>query len=49
MLPTIPPTLGSNVFPPNVTTITVPTGCGNAYKTADGWSTYADKIVEATA
>lgn len=49
MLPTTPPTLGSDVFPPNVTTITVPVGCGDAYKTAEKWSTYADKIVEATA
>ena len=29
-------------------TFTVPKGCGNAYKTAEGWSTYADKIVEAS-
>ena len=49
MLPTTPPTLGSNVFPSNVTTITVPAGRGEAYKTADGWSAYADKIVEVTA
>lgn len=49
MLSTTPPTLGSNAFHSNVTTITVPAGCGNAYKTADGWSAYADKIVEATA
>ena len=49
MLPTTPPTLGGNVFPSNVTTITVPVGCGNAYKTAENWSAYADKIVEATA
>lgn len=49
ILQTNPPTLGSNAIPLNVTTITVPAGCGNAYKTADGWSAYADKIVEATA
>ena len=48
MLPTTPPTLGSDVFPSNVTTIIVPVGCGNAYKAAEGWSVYADKIVEAT-
>ena len=48
MLSTTPPTLGSEVFSSNVTTITVPVGCGNAYKTANVWSTYADKIVEAT-
>ena len=28
--------------------ITVPKGCGNAYKTATGWTTYADLIVEAS-
>lgn len=49
MLPTTPPTLGGNVFPSNVTTIIAPVGCGNVYKTAEGWSAYADKIVEATA
>ena len=49
MLSTTPPRLGSNVIPSNVTTITVPVGCGDAYKTAAGWSDYADKIVEATA
>lgn len=48
MLPTTPPTLGSSAIPLNVTTITVPVGCGNAYKTAKGWSAYAEKIVEAT-
>ena len=49
MLSKTPPTLGLDVFPSNVTTITVPVGCGDAYKTAEGWSDYADKIVEATA
>lgn len=29
-------------------TFTVPKGCGNAYKTAEGWSTYADYITEAS-
>ena len=48
MLPTNPPSLGSDAIPSNVTTITVPAGCGDAYKTAAGWSAYADKIVEAT-
>lgn len=28
--------------------ITVPKGCGAAYKAAEGWSNYADRIVEAT-
>ena len=49
MLPTNPPTLGSGALPSNVTTITVPVGCGNTYKTAVRWSAYAGKIVEATA
>ena len=49
MLPTNPPILGFDAIPSNVTTITVPAGCSNTYKTADGWSDYADKIVEATA
>lgn len=49
MLPTTPPTLGLNAIPSNVTTITVPVGCGGAYKAAEGWSAYASKIVEATA
>nr|DAG57925.1 MAG TPA: leucine-rich repeat protein [Caudoviricetes sp.] len=49
MLPTTPPTLGWRAIPSNVTTITVPVGCGDAYKTAARWSAYADKIVEATA
>lgn len=50
MLSTTPPTLEwSGIFPSSVTTITVPAGCSNTYKTADGWSDYADKIVEATA
>ena len=49
MLPTNPPTIVSGAIPSNVTTITVPAGCSNTYKTADGWSAYAGKIVEATA
>lgn len=51
MLSTTPPALSSEgipAIPSTVTTITVPVGCSNAYKTANGWSTYADKIVEAT-
>ena len=48
MLPTNPPTIVSGAIPSNVTTITVPAGCSNTYKTADGWSAYAGKIVEAT-
>lgn len=49
MLPTNPPILGFDAIPSNVITITVPAGCSNTYKTAGGWSDYADKIVEATA
>ena len=50
LLPTAPPGIGSGVFS-NISasaTFTVPKGTLNAYQTADGWSTYADKIVEAT-
>ena len=49
MLPSNPPTLGWYAISSNVTTIIVPVGCGNTYKTAAVWSVYADKIVEATA
>lgn len=50
MFPTTPPQLGGReAFPSNVMTITVPVGCGEAYKAAEGWSAYADKIVEAAA
>lgn len=50
-LTTTPPTLEQNVFYgcTALTTITVPAGCGEAYKAANGWSDYADKIVEASA
>ena len=42
-----PPTLESkNGIPSATTTIHVPVGSGNAYKTATNWSRYADKIVE---
>ena len=51
---TTPPTLGStdgvtyDVFDsPNLKNIIVPSGYGAVYKSAKGWSTYADKIVEA--
>ena len=49
MLSNTPPTLGSGAIPSNVTTITVPVGCGDAYKTAANWNAFADKIVEAAA
>lgn len=55
ILATTPPTLGTSVFgnPSYGTwaktfTITVPKGCGDTYKAADGWSKYADYIVEAS-
>ena len=49
MLPTNPPTLGSDAIPLNVTTITVPAGTSATYKTATNWSAFADKIQEAAA
>ena len=50
LLPTTPPTLGSSVFNSisSSAVITVPKGSLNAYQTATNWSTYADKMVEAT-
>lgn len=40
-----PPTLGSNAFDTSIEKIIVPKSAINAYKSAAGWSTYADKIV----
>ena len=34
----IPPTLGSNAFGQYAVNVTVPKGCGEAYRTAEGWS-----------
>ena len=50
MKATTPPTLGSGSFHQISSTaiITVPAGCGEAYKSATNWSNYASKIVEAT-
>ena len=47
--PTTPPTLGSNAFNgiPSSAVITVPKGTLDAYKTASGWSLYANRMVEA--
>lgn len=43
--PVIPPTLGTDVFyETNNCPIYVPSGSLNAYKTASGWSDYADRI-----
>lgn len=48
VLPTTPPTLGATVFVslPNNYVIYVPVGYGETYKSATGWSDYADHIVE---
>lgn len=52
VLATIPPSFSGSgsVFSGDkaLTTITVPKGCGDAYKAAEGWSEYADYIVEAS-
>ena len=45
MSATNPPTLGSNAFDTSLEKIIVPKSAINAYKSAAGWSTYADKIV----
>lgn len=41
-----PPSAGADLFASGTPTIYVPVGCAEAYKAADGWSTYADYIVE---
>lgn len=48
-----PPLITSSTFDSSIVSntgfvITVPAGTGNAYKAADGWSQFADKIVEST-
>lgn len=50
LLPTTPPTLATSVFNgiPSNAVFTVPRGSLSAYQTADNWSQYADKIVEAS-
>lgn len=55
MLAITPPSVGDSAFNPKKTStnkycnsIIVPSGCGDAYKAADGWSSYADIIVEAS-
>lgn len=47
-LPTTPPTLAVNAFylVPSGYIIYVPYGCGNTYKNASGWSSYASHIYE---
>jgi hypothetical protein len=46
MKSTTPPTIFTNTFPGGVTSVTVPAGCGEAYKSATNWSALASKIVE---
>ena len=47
LYPIIPPTLGGyDAISSYTTTIHVPVGSGNAYKSATNWSNYADIIVE---
>lgn len=51
--PTAPDTSSStfmftNTSASNLVSITVPKGCGSAYKAAPQWSNFADKIVEAS-
>lgn len=41
-----PPTVASNSFPANVTTIYIPNGTLETYQAATNWSTYASKLVE---
>lgn len=48
VLPTTPPTGGMSMFYGSTCPITVPKGCGEAYKTAEYWSDYAGRIVEAS-
>ena len=50
MLATNPPTLGEKnpFYSSDKLIITVPVGYGETYKTAEGWSRYADYIVEAS-
>lgn len=48
MLRTTPPSIQSNTFNASyLNQIIVPVGCGDAYKTATNWATFADYIVEA--
>lgn len=47
ILATTPPTVAV-LADSAVYKIIVPTGCGEAYKAAEGWSSYADRIVEAS-
>lgn len=44
--PTTPPRLGNAITIPTTTTIHVPVGCGDAYKSATNWSSHAERIIE---
>ena len=44
--PTTPPTLRGTGAIPTITTIHVPIGSGDAYKSATNWSYYASRIIE---
>lgn len=46
ILASTPPTVSDTGF--EAQTIIVPKGCGDAYKAAEGWSAYADRITEAS-
>ena len=46
MYPTTPPTLYNSSVIPTATTIHVPIGSGNIYKSATNWSSFANKIIE---
>lgn len=52
LLVTTPPIIDGSPFGPTeelyIQTITVPKGCGDIYKAAEGWKNYADYIVEAS-
>lgn len=43
---TTPPTITNSVWSHRISTIHVPIGSGDIYKSATNWSQYADKIVE---
>ena len=50
MLPTTPPSILTNTFNTSsskISSIIVPKGCGDSYKSATNWAFYASKIVEA--
>ena len=44
--PTTPPSLGSTSAIPDTTTIHVPIGSGDSYRSATNWSYHSDRIVE---